>query len=111
MNNESFYTDMDFKYPEIGIALDSGSDKVKVYIPALMPFVDGAGKAAKKKNIRAASKSNIQNKESISISTTIAKNYITMNVPKNIEKVSKNDKLVIVFIAGDPNKPVIIGRC
>ena len=34
-----------------------------------------------------------------------------MNVPKNIEKVSKNDKLVIVFIAGDPNKPVIIGRC
>ena len=37
-------------------------------------------------------------------------NYITINLPDYIESLKKDDKVILLFIGGDLNKPVIIGR-
>ena len=81
MNNDDFYENLDFKYPEIGIALTEATisnRNIKLYIPALMAFVDNAGSKPKSKTNKSPSKSNILNKESIAISSTISKNYISI---------------------------------
>ena len=110
MNNETFYEDLDFKYPEIAIVLESGWGMIKLYIPALMPFVKNAGLPPKSKNINLTSASTL-NKEQYAVSSITSKNYITLGVPGYIGRVFKGEKLIISFIGGDPSKPVVIGRC
>ena len=114
MNNDDFYENLDLRYPELGIALSgtSGSSrKIKMYIPTLMAFVDDNNKTPKRKVNKSPSKSNILNKEPIALSNTISKNYITIQVPEYLGRISKGTKLVVVFIGGDITQPVVIGRC
>lgn len=110
MNNETFYNDLDFKYPEIGIVLTGGSNIANVYIPSLMPLIENEEKYSIDKINKIKSKSNILNKGTFATSDTISSNYIHIKVPSHVGRVSRGDKVVIVFIAGDPNEPVIIGR-
>lgn len=110
MNNEYFYENLDLRYPEIAIALESGYKSIKAYIPVLMPFVDNIGNKPKEEKSLAPIKSKILNKESLKISKTTTQNYINLDI-SNIGKVDKGDRVVIVFISGDPNKPIAIGRC
>lgn len=111
MNNETFYKDLDFKYPEIGIALSEGyGTNINVYIPSLMPLVENGGKDSRVITNKITSKSNIINKGTFATIDTKSSNYIPIYVASYLGKVYKGDKLVIVFIAGDPNEPVVIGR-
>ena len=107
MNNESFYESLDFKYPELGTVIENGSGNVKMYIPALMPFVENAGDDPKTIKNKINSKSNILSKSPLSISDTTSSNYINVKINGS---AYKGDQYVIVFIGGDPNKPVAIGR-
>lgn len=117
MYNKNFYNDLDLKYPEIAIALETNSNKF--YIPVLMGLIEGAGSVPITINTRVSS-SNIRNKNNnLAISSVTKQNYITLSVPSylyyedhNITgiKWNKGDKFIIVFVGGDINKIRIIGR-
>lgn len=111
--DRAFYKneDTDFKYPEIGICMENtkGDGKVKIFIPIATPTLprddiyDNRDLSIPLYNI-------VSDTTSMDIFPCTISNYITMNLPENIESLSAGDKVVLIFIGGDINKPVIIGR-
>lgn len=108
MYNTDFYDNLDLKYPEIAVALETYGNKFN--IPILTPFIANAGKSPSKSTASALNKNNIKNKDSLPISRITTQNYVTLSVPSYLGTVHKGDKFIIVFVGGDINKIRIIGR-
>ena len=117
MSYSNFYTDRDYKYPEIAILLEySIADNYdvigKFFIPAITPFIK-SDLAYDKKDIT-PSKINIKNsnKSNLDINPCIISNYIELKIPEylNIKNINKGDKFIVSFLGGDINKPFIFGR-
>ena len=118
MNNKDFFSNLDFKYPEIAICLQK--NKNKFYVPIVMGLVDNAGIAPKeiKKKINPKKIRNTNN--NLEIKDIKKTNYITLDVPEYLWntdykstgiKYNKGDQFIIVFVGGDLNNIKIIGRC
>lgn len=123
MKDFEFYQDLDLRYPELAICLeDSVNGVAKFYIPVLTPVLDSSTPYDETDNN--VSKSNIlSDTSSMEINACTSSNYIELRLP-NIEIHSidndgvtskqgscvKGDTFVVIFIAGDPNKPYILGR-
>lgn len=111
--DRSFYKNekTDFIYPEIGICMeDTNEDRAaKIFIPIATPTLPRNGIYDNKEPVTALSNI-VSNTSSMDIFGCTISNYITINLPDNIDSLKVNDKVVLVFIGGDINKPVIIGR-
>lgn len=111
MKDFEFYQNLDLRYPELAICIGDTKDKSikKFYIPILTPLLNSDKPYdIKETNI---SKSNIiSNSSSMDISVCTSSNYLELIIPDFIENVEIGDELVIIFIGGDPNKPVLLGR-
>ena len=113
MKYSVFFDENAFTYPEIAVALEEPvSNKIKVAIPAITPFID-TDKPYDKLDTT-YSKRNIKNKikNTLDIKKCTVSNYIELKLPEYLEnlEIKKGDKFVISFIGGDINKPYIIGR-
>lgn len=130
MKDFEFYQNLDLRYPELAICLeDSVNGIAKFYIPVLTPLLeldepyDNTDINVNKSNIlndsssmeiNACTTSNylelcLPSKEAIKSSLN-SDNTITNRTTSVQDFCSKGDIFVVVFIGGDPNKPVIIGR-
>lgn len=101
----------DFKYPEIGICMEDtkGDGKVKIFIPVATPILPNIN-IYDNKDLSIPLTNIVSDTSAMDIFPCIVSNYITMNLPKEIESLKKDEQVVIIFIGGDINKPVIIGR-
>lgn len=113
MKDFEFYQNLDLRYPEVAICIDAISRyEGKFYIPVLTPLLNGDKPYdITDKNIN---KNNILNdSSSMDISGCTSSNYLILAVPNpdqySYYKDMIGDKFVVVFIGGDPNKPVLIG--
>ena len=111
-----FYKELDLKYPEIAITLQSfnkyNDSTVLCSIPVLMPFMQN--------NTERINTGNIENKvNNLGIGPcTIHKGmYLkinrehSQNCPSDTYgNVSAGQKFIVVFVGGDIDKPRIIGR-
>ena len=109
---DSFYNDSktDFKYPEIGICMESSDeDFIKISIPIATPTLpldeayDNYDLPVKKTNL-------VSPTSTLNIKSCCCSNYITVRKPDTMDKVNKGDKVILLFIGGNINNPVIIGR-
>lgn len=111
--DRSFYKneETDFKYPEIGICMEdtNGDGTVKIFIPIATPTLPRTD-IYDNKDLSIPLSNIVSNTESMDIFPCIISNYITMKLPKDIESLTKGEQVVLIFIGGDINKPVIIGR-
>ena len=109
MTND-FYNQLDFKYPEIAVCMeDTDGPTAKIFIPIATPTLsnsltyDTKGLPLNLSNI----KSTGINKGNISRVTET--NYIEMKLPDD-QPAKKGDKFIIVFIGGNVNNGVLLGR-
>lgn len=117
---ESFYDNMDLKYPEIGIAMQQidrlNPGEVKFIIPILTPNMDNS-KLVESRAYQ--TKDNLKNKnKNIEIETLQITNYITIKVPREVcsmyyiendeRYIASGSKWIIVFVGGDITKPRVI---
>ena len=109
MTND-FYNQLDFKYPEIAVCMeDTDGPTAKIFIPIATPTLsdsliyDTKGLPLNLSNI----KSTGINKGNISRVTE--SNYIEMKLPDD-QPAKKGDKFIIVFIGGNVNNGVLLGR-
>lgn len=109
MTND-FYNQLDFKYPEIAVCMeDTDGPIAKIFIPIATPTLsnsliyDTKGLPLNLSNI----KSTGINKGNISRVTE--SNYIEMKLPDD-QPAKKGDKFIIVFIGGNVNNGVLLGR-
>lgn len=110
--DRSFYSNenTDFKYPEIGICLeDSINGTIKMFIPIATPTLSRDA-AYDTKDLNIPTRNIISDKSSMDFKRCTISNYISMKVPSFIGDLKKGDKVILVFIGGDINKPTIIGR-
>lgn len=110
--NRSFYDNekTDFIYPEIGICMEDTTDRTaKIFIPIATPTLPRNGLYDNKEPVTPLDNI-VSSTTSMDIFGCTISNYITMNLPKEIDSLHADDKVVLVFIGGDINKPVIIGR-
>lgn len=111
--DRSFYKEAktDFKYPEIGICMQdtTGDGKVKIFIPIATPTLS-SNSIYDNKDLPISTRNIISDVSSMDIYPCTISNYITMKLPSSIESLKRNDKVILVFIGGDINKPVILGR-
>ena len=88
---------------------DTKGPKVKIYIPVATPTLrsdelyDDEDMFLKIDNI-------VSDTTSMNIEPCVTSNYITMTLPSDIESLNKGDKVILVFIGGDINKPAILRR-
>lgn len=87
MAQKDFYSDLDLKYPEIAVCIETidrvNPGKKKFYIPVLTPNVDTTSLKTKD-NIVYQNNSNIANESSVSISNVTISNYIEMVIPREL---------------------------
>lgn len=109
MTND-FYNQLDFKYPEIAVCMeDTDGPTAKIFIPIATPTLsnsliyDTKGLPLNLSNI----KSTGINRGNISRVTE--SNYIEMKLPDD-QPAKKGDKFIIVFIGGNVNDGVLLGR-
>lgn len=111
--DRSFYKNenTDFKYPEIGICMENtiGDGKVKIFIPIATPTLP-IQDIYDNKELSIPLHNIVSDTSSMDIFPCTISNYITMNLPDTIDSLSVGDKVILIFIGGDINKPVIIGR-
>ena len=111
-----FYKDLDLKYPEIAITLESfnkySDATVLCSIPVLMPFMQNSADRINTGNIE-----NKVNNLSIGPCMIHRGTYIkinkeySQNCPANSNgDVPAGQKFIVVFVGGDIDKPRIIGR-
>lgn len=101
---------IDFKYPEIGICIEDTKDKfAKIAIPIATPTLP-MDKPYDNKDLEPSLLNILSDTKSLDISPCIESNYITMKLPDDIESLSKGDKVILIFIGGDINCPVILRR-
>lgn len=116
--DSNFFQEKIMKYLELGIVLEDFDykEKGKIYIPILLPEISGTA-PIREKQIR-GSVSNIKNKTGVNgIGAYEISNYVEMNVPGYIaeclkdqnNKIKKGTQLLIAFMAGEINMPVIVG--
>ena len=111
MMTGDFYRNLDFKYPEIAECIeDTDGPTAKIFIPIATPTLsknvayDTIGLPLSLANIQSSG----INKGNLSRITE--SNYIEMKLPDD-QPAKKGDRFIIVFIGGDVNNGVLIGRC
>lgn len=102
--------DTEFKYPEIGICMEkTNGPKVKIAIPIATPTLP-LEQAYDNKDLAISTSNIVSDKTAMYISPCTVSNYITMNLPDDIKSLNKGDKVILIFIGGDINKPTILRR-
>lgn len=111
---KNLYTLTDMTHSEMVITLEDFEygNKVKCYIPSLMPFLYKDKIIEEKSRVNPT---NIRNKNLsiLGIGKYTSCNYIELYIPENISDSkygNKGDKFAAVFLGGDINKCTIIGR-
>lgn len=110
--NVNFYEtgNLDLRYPEIGICMeDTVGPNVKMFIPIATPTLP-SDDIYDNKDLAISTQNIISDTTSMFISPCTVSNYITIKLPSSIDSLSKGDKVILIFIGGDINKPVILGR-
>lgn len=111
MKDFEFYQNLDFRYPELAICIGKTLYRniAKFYIPILTPILDGT-KPYDIKDNNVYTSNIINGTSSMEILPCTTSNYLELTIPDSIHNVEVGDKFVIIFVGGDPNKPVILGR-
>lgn len=116
--DSNFFQNKEMHYNELGVVLEDFyyTEKAKVYIGVLLPEIQGNSPI--NNNIVRGSTSNILNKTgSQGITSAQVSNYVELLVPRyigetlknNINIIKKGTQLLISFIGGEINKPVVVG--
>ena len=106
--NINFYNEQDFRYVEVGTILGVSNGKAKVYLNSITPTLSSDSPIKTKHPKKSTEKILNKGAKSLITACTTA-NYITMKLPSYI-KVSKGDKVLVVFPGGEINEPRIIGE-
>lgn len=131
MKDFEFYQDLDLRYPELAICIEDSVDGIaKFYIPVLTPILDSS-EPYDITDINVNKSNILSDTSSMEINACTSSNYLELRLPGKEFMMSslnstkddihntrttitdpcfKGDMFVVVFIGGDPNKPVIIGR-
>ena len=130
MKDFEFYQNLDLRYPELAICIEDSVDGVaKFYIPVLTPILDSS-EPYDTIDINVSKSNILSDTSSMEINACTSSNYLELRLPTkefmmssidnnyNIsnnrttiqDSCSKGEMFVVVFIGGDPNKPVLIGR-
>ena len=110
MKDFEFYQNLDLRYPELAICIEDSQDNIaKFFIPILTPILNG-DKPYDETDINVSKTNIISDSSSMDISACTSSNYLELILPDTVKNCSKGDKFVIIFIGGDPNKPVLLGR-
>ena len=114
MKDFEFYQNLDLRYPEIAICIDAIDRYTgKFYIPVLTPILDG-DKPYDITDININKNNILNDSSSMDITACTSSNYLTLVVPNpddySYYKDMIGDKFVVIFVGGDPNKPVLLGR-
>lgn len=108
----SFYNNdgTDFKYPEIAICMeDTSGPEVKICIPIATPILP-MDTIYDNKDLYISTSNIVSDKTALSISPCTESNYITITLPPDVGSLKAGDKVLVIFLNGDVNKPVIIRR-
>lgn len=101
---------IDFKYPEVGICLEDTTGRTaKIAIPIATPTLPMDG-PYDNKDLKPSLSNILSDTKTIDISPCTVSNYIIMDLPDDIESLSKGDRVILIFIGGDINCPVILRR-
>ena len=130
MKDFEFYQDLDLRYPELAICLEDSVDGIaKFYIPILTPILDSS-EPYDITDINISKSNILSDTSSMEINACTSSNYLELRLPTKEFMMSslnsnngidntrtpvqdsciKGEMFVVVFIGGDPNKPVLIGR-
>ena len=108
--NIDFYNQPDFKYPEIAICMeDTEGPTAKIFVPVMVPSLSDSLPYITTNlplDICNVKSNNISKSNLTRVSES---NYIELPLPDD-NPASKGDKFIIVFVGGDPNNGVLIGR-
>lgn len=108
--NKDFYNKIDFRYPEIGICMeDTIGPTVKISIPIATPTLP-TDIVYDNKDLTISTQNIVSDTTSMYISPCTISNYITINLPSDIKSLKKGDKVILLFIGGDLNSPIILRR-
>lgn len=111
MKDFEFYQDLDLRYPELAICIGQTKYRniAKFFIPVLTPILNG-DEPYDITDINISKSNILSDSSSMDITACTSSNYVELEIPDFISNYKVGDKFVIVFIGGDLNKPVIIGR-
>ena len=114
MKDFEFYQDLDLRYPEIAICIDAIDRYTgKFIIPILTPILD-KDKVYDITDINVNKSNILSDSSSMDITPCTSSNYLTLTVPNPNDYSYYQDmigeKFVVIFVGGDPNKPVLLGR-
>src|SRR5699024_6440060 len=108
--NKDFYNEIDYIYTEIGICMeDTEGPEVKIAIPIATPTLP-TDIAYDNKDLSVDTQNIVSDTTPMYIAPCITSNYITIKLPSEIESLKKGDKVILIFIGGDVNSPVILRR-
>lgn len=124
MNNFEFYQNLNYVYPELAICLSDSVDGIaSFYIPILTPSLETETGAYDIEDNNVRTHNILSDTSSMEINACTASNYLDLKLPKfrmynkelnEFEEIDdvchKGDKFVVVFVGGDPEKPVLLGR-
>lgn len=108
----SFYDNenTDFKYPEIAICMeDTKGPEVKICIPIATPTLP-MDQMYDNKDLQISTGNIVSDTTAIYVSPCTESNYITITLPPDIGPLKAGDKVLVVFLNGDVNWPVITRR-
>lgn len=124
MNNFEFYQNHNYVYPEFAICLSDSVDGVaSFHIPILTPSLQTETGAYDVEDNNVRTHNILSDTSSMEIGACTSSNYLELKLPKiraynfkteKFEEVEdqcfKGDIFVVVFVGGDPEKPVLLGR-
>lgn len=124
MNNFEYYQNLNYNYPELAICLeDSVNGIASFYIPSLTPSLQTETGAYDLEDNAVKTHNILSDTSSMEIGACTASNYLELKLPKfriynrelnTFEEVDdvcyKGDQFVVIFVGGDPEKPVLLGR-
>lgn len=124
MNNFEFYQNLNYVYPELAICLEDSVDGIaKFYIPILTPSLETGTGAYELEDNDTRTHNILSDKSSMEINSCTTSNYLELKLPiiraydhstksftEVIDQCYKDDQFVVIFVGGDPEKPVLIGR-
>ena len=108
----SFYDNdlTDFKYPEIAICMeDTSGPKVKICIPIATPTLP-MDTMYDNKDLYVSMGNIVSDKTAIYVSPCTESNYIEITLPPDLGSLKAGDKVLVIFLNGDVNQPVILRR-
>ena len=106
--DSNFFQNKEMHYNELGVVLEDFkyTEKAKVYIGVLLPEVQGNSPINNK--IVRGSTSNTSAQVSNYVELLVPR-YIGETLKNNEDIIKKGTQLLISFIGGEINKPVVIG--